>query len=413
MPILGLRDTSNFVANQRPENWRQGLLLLYPNSAEAAKAPLTALTSLMKNEVTDDPVYHWWEKSMQTRRLESATALNNTDVAGTVVTLTVTAGAKGFKEGDVFMVEGTNEILQCTEDPTADTAIKLARGAAGSTIAAMNPATAGVNPMLVCIGSAFEEGSLAPTGVQFDPYELFNQTQIFRSTIEATRTALKTRLRTPDAYKEAKRECLEVIGIDMERAFWFGRKHTTTKNGRPLRFTQGVRGLIPAANQLTATNGALDMDTLEEWMFKFFQKGASEKMAFGGNRALHAINQCVRKNTDYHIEFNVMEYGMRVTRITTPFGELVFKSHPLFTQMSGGVNGGTQYYGMESAMFVMDMTNIKYRYLTDSDLDFQKAMQVPGMDGLKEGYLAECGMELPQAETHFYCANMYSGAKDA
>ena len=32
--ILGMRTTANFVTNQRPENWRETIMLAYPNSAE-------------------------------------------------------------------------------------------------------------------------------------------------------------------------------------------------------------------------------------------------------------------------------------------------------------------------------------------------------------------------------------------
>ena len=68
MAIQGLRDTSNFVANQAPENWREAILRLMPNSAQAAKAPLTALTSKMKTESTNSRIFHWWENSTETRR---------------------------------------------------------------------------------------------------------------------------------------------------------------------------------------------------------------------------------------------------------------------------------------------------------------------------------------------------------
>lgn len=54
MAINGLRTTANFVTDQRPKNWRETILLLYPNG----KAPLTALTSLMKSEKTDDPEFN-------------------------------------------------------------------------------------------------------------------------------------------------------------------------------------------------------------------------------------------------------------------------------------------------------------------------------------------------------------------
>ena len=48
--FLGLRGTGDFVTDQRPKNWREQILRLYPNG----KAPLTALLALMKNESTDD-----------------------------------------------------------------------------------------------------------------------------------------------------------------------------------------------------------------------------------------------------------------------------------------------------------------------------------------------------------------------
>lgn len=66
MAIAGLRHTENFGTNVRPENWREGILLQYPNG----EWPLLALTSQMKTEKVDDPAYHWFEKSLDSRRLE-------------------------------------------------------------------------------------------------------------------------------------------------------------------------------------------------------------------------------------------------------------------------------------------------------------------------------------------------------
>ena len=48
VPFLGMRGTGDWVTNQRPENWRQTLLRLYPNG----KAPLTAILSMLKSEST-------------------------------------------------------------------------------------------------------------------------------------------------------------------------------------------------------------------------------------------------------------------------------------------------------------------------------------------------------------------------
>lgn len=55
MPVLGLRGTGSFtVTGQRPENWREKTLQLFPNGT----APLCALLSMLKSEKTDDPKFH-------------------------------------------------------------------------------------------------------------------------------------------------------------------------------------------------------------------------------------------------------------------------------------------------------------------------------------------------------------------
>jgi hypothetical protein len=287
MPILGMRTTANFVANQRPENWRETIMLLYPNSSRANGAPLTALTSVMKNRKVDDPVWHWWEKQLNNRRF-LLTADLAAQAGGAAASITVDATynpSTGVKKNDLLLVEHTGEIMRVSADPTATNTIAVVRGVqtAGAGTA-LTVAGAGVNPYVQVIGSAFEEGSDAPTGVNFDPNERNNQTQIFRSTLEATRTATQTRLRTGDQVAEAKRECLEYFSVDMERAFWFGKKGTSTINGKPWRATAGVMSQIETAsgaNIITAdTTTGVDADWLFTNMELWFRNGSTEKMAF-------------------------------------------------------------------------------------------------------------------------------------
>jgi hypothetical protein len=285
-------------------------------------------------------------------------------------------------------------------------------GGAGT---ALNPATAGVNPFAVVIGSAFEEGSDAPTGVNFDPNERNNYTQIFRSTLEMTRTATQTRLRTGDAVKEAKRECLEYFSVDMERGFWFGKKSSTTLSNKPLRTMSGVieQISINSGNILDALGGStgLDMDTLELFLKNIFKTGSSEKIAFAGNQALLTIQQIVRKNSVMNLTPIVEEYGMKVARLETAFGTLVLKSHPLFTQMAGGLNGATPFYSMDSTMVILDMAYVKYVYL--QDVEYEKDLAQKGLDGMKSGYIAECSIELNHPGTHYIVNNLYKPKKDA
>lgn len=416
MPIQGLRHTGNFAANERPENWREGLLMLYPNSAEAAKAPLTALTSRMKSRGVDDPVFHWWEKELDDRRLKLHATTGDLTTVNTVLLLDATyKSALSVKEGDVLMVEQTGEIMWVAQNPTAANTIEVVRGIGNSgTGVILDPDGAGINPFLLVVGSAFEEGSMAPVGINFDPNERWNYTQIFRSTLEMTRTASKTRLRTTDQVKEAKRETLEIIGVDMERGFWFGKRHVTTKNGKPARMTAGVRDQINSLSpgNIKTWSGAISMDLLEEEFIKIFAYGSSQKMMIGGNRALLTIGQIIRKNAVWNIESGLKEYGMNVSKITSPFGELVFLAHPLFTQSGGGVTTAVAYPGLSASAAILDMQHLQYVYLNGDDLRYEPDLKSNGLDGMKAGYIAECGIELHHAKTHFWWNNVSAAVKD-
>jgi hypothetical protein len=417
MAIQGLRTTANFVTDQRPKNWREGILLRYPNG----KIPLVGLTSLMKKRSTDDAEYNWWEKELGTRRLKLASSATALTTSNTTLTLDSTDGnGKQVKEGDLLRVMDTGEILRVASDPTVDTSIIVVRAWGDTAATALNTTSAGKNPWLIVIGSAYEEGSMAPTGVNYDPTKKYNFTQIFRNTLEMTRTASKTRLRTGDAVKEAKRECLEYHGIDMERAFWLGDRKETTINGKPARSTGGFLWLLN--NYASGVNikdaksdhsSGVEMQHLEEYMYEIFKYGSSEKMAFCGNRSLLTINQIVRKNSHFNIQSGIKEYGMDVSRLTTPFGTLVLKNHPLFNQDVGGTTAGTAYYGMESWLAVMDMENVKYVYLDGSDTQYQPVLQSNGMDGMQSGYLSECGLEISHAVTHYLVKNLVAGKVDA
>ncbi len=58
--FLGMRGTGDWHADQRPMNWRENILYLYPNGM----TPLTAILSMMSSRKVDDPQFHWWTQAM-------------------------------------------------------------------------------------------------------------------------------------------------------------------------------------------------------------------------------------------------------------------------------------------------------------------------------------------------------------
>lgn len=399
MAITGLRTTENFSpAEVRPKDWREGILLQYPNG----EFPLFALTSKMKKESVTDPEFNWFEKRLDARRLQVNGAVASTSTKA----VTVAKDAKVVVKGTLLYNEATKEILQVEADPTTDTSLTLTRGVAGST--AVN---IGDKNQLLVIGTAFEEGSLPPTGQAYDPFKRYNYTQIFRRTLEMTGTAKETELRTGDALKEAKREALEYISIDIERSFWFGKRFQDTFNGKPRRFMGGILDQLPAENIFDASKktGGVSYDDLESWMKDLFKYGSSEKMVFCGDLALLTIQKIIRQSegSTWRWEPSTKEYGMTVSRLTTPFGTLVFKTCPLFSQStSSGLDTDSPVYGFDSYAFVLDMAHVKYVYLRNRDLKYEPNLTEVGMDGEKSGYIAECSIKIEQLEDHGLIKNL-------
>src|SRR5690606_22999073 len=214
-------------------------------------------------------------------------------------------------------------------------------------------------------------------------------------------TAKNTRVRTGEQVKEMKRECLEIHGVDMERAFIFGSRFEGTRNGKPWRTTGGLIEQVSATNKRdfgTLYSSGIDMEDFEEECYRMFLEGSNEKMAFCGNRAVLTINQIVRKNSHFNIQTGIKEYGMNVMRFVTPFGTIVMKTHPLFNQMRSGAG----YSGMEASMLVLDAAELKYRYLTNSDTKYEPKLNDDGVDGDKSGYITEAGIELHHPTYHHF-----------
>lgn len=409
MAIQGLRSTADFVADQRPKNWKEGYLYNEPNGM----APLTALTSVMKSRSVDDPEFHWWEKQRQARRFPLTA---NLTTSNTSVTISGTPDARMLKDGDLLVVEQTNEVIRVNGDPSAAGTLNVIRGFSGSVATAVTYNGAGVNPNLFYIGSAYEEGSLAPTSVRYDPTQSYNYTQIFRDTLAHTRTAMKTKLRTPDDVKEAKKDCMEYHMQGIERAYWFGKRIETTLNGEPLRTMGGVFSFIDSNNIYDVASdysSGLTMSGLENYMEQIFRFGSSEKMVFLGNKALLVLNQVVRRNSTFEIQSGIKEYGMNVSRLISPFGELVLKTHPMFNQAPGGTTGGTAFNGYNGYAAVLDMAQLKYVYLDGSDTQYEPDLTPKGLDGKKSGYLTECSLEFGLPTCHALLKGLNKAAVDS
>jgi len=376
-----MRGTGSFAADHRAENWREKWLMLEPNGS----APLTAILSMLASEATDDPEYHNFRKDLPDFRFtHSGTAL-----AGDV-TLTATAAADltYIRIGALIRNWRTGEVAKVTAKPSGTT-LTVTRGVgnAGTGVAVNNL------DVWFLVGNANPEGADTPTAISWDAASTENFCQIFRTPVNITRTAMKTNFRTGDQYIEKTRDALKQHMMETERGFIWGKKDSITgANGQPERYTGGIVSFL-ATNvvdaTVLATPGLIDEQTFDTFLAeKAFAFGSSQKLALCGWKAADMLQRIAKDRWTINQVSANMTYGMSLTSYMTFAGELMVKTHPQFRQIPGA----------EMMMLILDTKDLRYRYI--DDLVLLKDRQSPGIDGVTDEYLAECGLEMLQEKTH-------------
>ena len=415
MAFLGMRGNGDWVTDQRPKNWREVILYRYPNG----DAPLTAILSKMASEKTDDPEFNWWTKDLATQSMTITGRYTDAALATAYVSGGVAGDILYFKmsAADLTQVRiGHQVLLRDASDLTVDCVGKVtgrSSNGANSYIqvklleADDNSSNGDLSDcdVALIIGNINAEGAAMPDAIAYDPTKWYNYTQIFRTPLEMTRTAMKTRLRTGDQYKEAKRECLELHSIEMEKAFLFGvPSEGTGDNGKPERTTLG---LIPAirggytgegGNAGTVNDYVTNTDYSgqtwlqggEDWLDTqlevIFRKGATEKLALAGSGAIQAINTLIKAGGNFDYTAMTTDYGIKVMAWHTAFGTINIMRHPLFSYETT----------TRHSMVIFEPKDIKFRYIDDTMYKADDRLKKGGWtsrDGIKEEYLTEAGLE--------------------
>lgn len=420
--FLGMKGTGDWATNQRPENWRQQLLRLYPNGS----MPLTAILSMMKSRSTDDPIIHWWTKTLPRQRakingvytdalLTSAYTGSGVDgatlylkvVADTDPVLTIAQQISHFRPGhQVLLRYSQNYQVDVNAKVTAVNANAATPHIVVSLLEADDNVTDDSGHSLVhcdtayIIGNVNPQGGTRPQAISYNPTEWSNNCQIWRNAISMTRTAQKTRLRTVGDYQEAKIECLELHGIEIEKSTLFGYKSTKTgENGQP---ELTMMGLIPAIREANYNNiidfrrdanfrGKTWKEGGEDWLDIQLREisswgDTSNWLALSGAGAQWGINQIVKHNGHFEFQAKTRAYGIGITEWHTVFGMFNMKRHPLFSHEP------TNYH----TIVLFEPRKLTWRPLDDTKFKADPSQSQgggTGTDGKEEEYLTEGTLE--------------------
>lgn len=450
--ILGLVSGKNFA----DESWynrtnRRRIFRDFPTG----HFPLTGFLSMMETESCDSFKFGWFEKRMPNPVTTIKTGAAPFSPTGSD---TPSASPLTFVEGTVYRVllEDTsqfsvNQQIYFDELPRSSgtgslqgiitsivSATKLefrcieGEAAVLNTSNTITSGTAGpCGAKTMIIGNAQTEGARAGSGRFYPPMDAENFTQIFRNPFEFTATALKipSEFDETGVYAEAAEDALRDHMVEMEMAFLFGAKGVQSVTGtdgvaRPRRTTGGIIWYLKqweAANSIyrggtgapaitlntedekrviKSSTGSItfaEFDSYVERAFRVTNTKTFEKLVLCGNGFLGAVNNYLRNAAQLNKDYGVQKvYGNDVVTWISPWGTLHFKSHPLFNLQPN----------LRKDALIVDPNRLRFRPLNDRDTTLLPNRQDNDVDGRKDEWLTEAGLEVNMPEANMYLRNI-------
>ena len=429
---LGMSGPGVWVPGERPENWRQMILYLFPNG----DMPITGIMSRLKSERVNDYKFNWFDEKISVRGSDIATNTGgNVTIAtdadlgsrynpGSTGAALSAGGVLYVKVNSLFINEvrtgmtvdirkyrdfnshGFGQVVQ--RYPNGDNsviAVRLLIDDPGKTTLANH---LGGADRVEIIGDANPQGGAMPDAVNYKPTRRDNLTQIFKTPLLVSRTAAQTNLRTGPEYQRRKMEALRYHGISLEDSFLWGHmSEVTGENGQPQTTTQGIYWYIKegaadnvrnfndaATNAVWKTHGE---DWLEESFRQVFKYGGNTRLMVAGSGAIGGIQQLVKMSGTMNIYPGEKSYGINVRRWQVHNGEIMILQHPRMSQNPRLTN----------CAFILDTAEMRFRHMQDTmfkDDDMKNGLA--SIDGRAEHYLTEAGLELHHPEKFMFLYNM-------
>jgi hypothetical protein len=375
----------------------------------------------MSKEKTEDAEFNWWTQTLAAIGVDLTNVYTDVGLSSAYTGSGVNGDTLYIKlaEADAKKFRAGHEVLfRMKEDSTLDCVGKVTgrtlNGASSHLSVRLledddNSSSNDISSAdrLLLIGNINSEGAEMPESIALDPVKFYNLTQIWRTPLSITRTARKTKLRTGDAYQKAKREALEMHSIEMEMSMLFSiRTESTGTNGMPERTTMGLQAAIRSGAPANIDDYRLNADFAgdtwlasgEEWLDAYFEQlsrwgaGLDGMLAFCGSGALLGINKLAKASGQIQLQPTTTSYGLKVNTWTTPFGDIALKQHPLFNYEET----------LRHAIMLFKPTNLNQQIVDDTTFYADGEKQNTGhnrIDGTKEEYLTELGLEYHHPET--------------
>jgi hypothetical protein len=396
--IAGFLNTLNAATNDLVGEFQEAVLARHAKGHQSGSI-LFGLMAKLSNESSDNTEFNWWERDPVQRTIYSAA--NVTTTTGT--TLTFDDGASGdvyalLAKGDVLMNARTNEYVRVSADPTTNSVVVVRQH--GRDFGAPTASTINDNDEWTIITRAIEEGSLSARGQYEQPGVNTNFIQTFNQSLELTRQYKNQVLRTDSAgpLREARIQALERISNDIELAYLFGVKERKQGSNGMVYSTGGIKAAVDAFGAAAAGNklngggtSGVSLDNLNAWFQSVLQVGSDSKLLFAGPLAYAALSNYANSGAaGYRYVGTDYVFGMNITEVQTPFGNVGLVNHPLMKERPAFQDWG----------ILVDLQFVTQKVLTP--LLIEENIQQNGQHAYKEQFYAELGLKTKFANAHGY-----------
>lgn len=394
--ITGKRSSGNILQANRWNDIAPVIYNLWPSETPF----LTFLNSLKKTR-TYDPTFKWFGKQPRADR----DAVNNGGGYNSSATSIVVDDGSKFLGGDLVRVVDVTtgapgEMFQVSS--VSSNTLTVVRGVGSTSAAAMND-----NDVLEILGDAQSEGSSLPTGNSQLAVERYNYTQIMRTTTTYTRTLMESKLQVDkDEVTRRREEKSREHKRKIEKTLLYGERGGSGLTGEsPNRKTGGLYYWIQNAisvdgidNTQSQSGGTLTEAQLEEFLeTKAFAYGSTNKLALCSRRFVSVLNNLTRGRIE--VMNKATEYGINLVEWTSPHGTLKLAVDRV---MDFGI--------FQYAAFIVDLEQIKTRYIGDSEMRFKPDQGVTGDDQKTDEWLSELGLEVGVPATCAFISNVHNAA---
>lgn len=270
----------------------------------------------------------------------------------------------------------------------------------GAAAAGLNASAAAAGEELRIMGTAFDEGSAAPSGLSVEPTILQNACQCFRGSVEATGRDIATEVYGDEEWMRLHQDAVEYMNLAKESAFIFSQGKVLT--GTQTK-TMGLLGWI--ASNVFLQGGNLDETSLENYTEAWYRRNFGEGPSMYGLTGINPLKAMDSFARDaLRLKTGDETLGMKVSEWTCSFGTIKLVPHGLFTPVGSSIS--PQNRGSQGYMIGINANMIGEVEFAKRGLRLEKDVQLPGIDGKKDCWTWDGGIRCLSEKAHFFASGI-------